>query len=172
MNNNTYKRKTSLIWGMINGFILAIIGFIGLFINPLTVAIGTVWAFGFLTVFTGVFGLVASFKLKKQGVNLWWLLLIQGISGIILGSYLMSSPIITEAYLIQFSGIYLIIFSIARLLTTKEDWFFVILKVLFGISMIAFTGFFLIWGFALLFSIFLVNGAYTIYTNYKILKKS
>ncbi len=175
MNNNSNMRKvtkTSLVWGIISGFLLALIGFVGLFINPLQVAMSTVWAFGFITVFTGAFGLISSFKLKQQGSNLWWALLIQGIAGIILGFYLMSSPIITEALLIQFSGIYLIVFSIARLLVSREDWPFIILKIIIGIVMIAYTGFFLVWGFALLFSIFLVNGIYSAYTSYKMLKKS
>ncbi len=169
--SNTKKiTKTTLIWGIISGILLAAVGFIGLFINPLGVAVSTVWAFGFITVFTGAFGLIASFKLKKQSHPLWWALLIQGISGIGLGIYLMTSPIITEVILIQFSGIYLIVFSIARLITSREDWFFIILKIIFGISMIAYSGFFLVWGFIVLFTIFIINGLYSAYVSFSRIK--
>ncbi len=175
MENITKEKqitKPALIWGIISGILLATIGFIGLFINPIQVAISTVWAFGFITLFTGVFGIISSFNLKARKVNVWWVLLIQGISGIILGIYLMTSPIITEIILIQFAGIYLIVFNIMRLIVTREDFAFVLLKIIIGVAMTINTGFFLVWGFVALFILFLVNGIYSAFMNAKLLKNS
>lgn len=165
MEDNKKITKGTLIWSIISGILLVLIGFVGLFISPLKTAYNVTWAFGFISVFTGAYGMAASFTLKKQGVDMWWMMLIQGIAGFIIGIYLMTSPIITEVLIIKFSGWYIIGFGIARLISSRESWGIVLLKIFFGVSLIVYPGFFFIWGFILLFSLFIMNGIYTVYTS-------
>ncbi len=163
-------KKSTLIFNIISGFLLLIIGITGLFFKPLQTAYSVTWAFGFIFMVSGIATAISSFTLKKQEIKQWWLILVQGIATAFIGFYLMRYTLLEVTTLVYLFGIFLISFTIVKIIATREDWIFTLLQFILGWLMIAKPVFFTAWGYITIFIIFIINGIYTIYISLKILK--
>lgn len=98
-----------------------------LFAGIVTLAFGTIvitWPlmtlgflvifFGALAIVFGAIGIIRSFFLIKKDKN-WWILLLEGILGIIVGIMVFAWPIKTSIFLVYFIGAWLIITGITAI---------------------------------------------------------
>lgn len=75
---------------------------------------------------------------QKSFANLWWLLLLQGITTLILGLLLLTAPAATLGAIVLFAGVYWLvsgIFSIVRIFTAagRAHWVWSLLSGIVGI---------------------------------------
>lgn len=103
----------SMRWILIAGAVITLIlGILALW-NPTGIVIAIailigIWAFvlGLFQVFVGI---------AARGAPYWWLTLISGVFGIIVGLYIMTQPIAGSVVLVWALGIYAIIYGIERI---------------------------------------------------------
>jgi len=103
----------SLRWILIAAAVVTLILGILAIYNPIGVALTVaflvgIWAFvlGLFQVFVGIAG---------RGVPYWWLTLISGVLGVIVGLYIMTNPVAGAVVLVWALGIYAIVFGIERI---------------------------------------------------------
>jgi len=78
-----------------------------------------------------------SLSAHPEQTNIWWLFLLQGIAGIVLGLMLLTAPDVTTAALVSFVGSYWLIMGVLALVRVFVDlsvpWFWSLLTGLMGI---------------------------------------
>ncbi len=155
---NSNVKKSTLVWSALYAMLLIIIGVNGLFYNSLKAAYSLTWAFGLILLILGITSAISSFEFKSREVKNWWVILVQGILIAILGGYLMSSPLLEAAILIYIYGIVLIVHGISQLISDRSHWPASVLKIILGILVMSYTGWFFLWAYLVIFSIFIVEG--------------
>jgi uncharacterized membrane protein HdeD (DUF308 family) len=100
-------------WILIGGAVVALIlGVLALY-NPTGFVIAIAFLIGIWAFVLGLFQVFAGFA--SRGTPYWWLTLIAGIIGIIVGLYIMTQPIAGSIVLVWVLGIYAIVFGIERI---------------------------------------------------------
>lgn len=98
-------------WVLIQGVLNIFIGIFLLWnLGPTIVAIPYIVAFWMM--FSGISKFSASFILRKIGAERWWLVLINGILGILISFLMMFFPFFGASFLVILIGMYLIIYGI------------------------------------------------------------
>jgi uncharacterized membrane protein HdeD (DUF308 family) len=157
-----------------NWWVLALRGVIGIlfgigaFVWPGSTLAALVLVFGAYVFVDGIFAVVAGIGMRKQ-MSLWWLVVLEGLAGIILGVLTFRSPDVTVLVLLSFIAAWSIItgvFEIASAVRLRKvianEWLMIlsgIVSIIFGALLIAQPGagaisiVWLIGAYALLFGI-------------------
>ena len=119
---------------------------IGAFVWPGATLAALVIVFGAYVFVDGIFAVIAGIGMRRQ-LSLWWLVVLEGAAGIILGLLTFRSPDITALVLLSFIAAWSIvsgIFEIATALRLRKlvenEWLMIlsgILSIIFGILLIA-----------------------------------
>ena len=141
---------------------------IGTFVWPGATLATLVIVFGAYVFVDGIFAVVAGIGMRRQ-LSLWWLVVLEGVAGIILGLLTFRSPDITALILLSFIAAWSIItgiFEIATALRLRKlianEWLLILsgaVSIIFGILLIAQPSagqiaiVWLLGGYALLFGI-------------------
>jgi len=104
----------NLRWVLIAGAVVTlIIGVLALW-NPVGFVIALVVLIG---IWTLVSGLVQVFVgIAARGAPYWWVMLISGILGIIVGLYIITQPVAGSVVLIWALGIYAVVYGVGRIM--------------------------------------------------------
>jgi len=148
--------------------VLGILFGIGAFVWPGATLAALVIVFGAYVFVDGIFAVVAGIGMRRQ-LSLWWLIVLEGAAGIVLGLLTFRSPDTTALVLLTFIAAWSIItgiFEIASALRLRKvianEWLMIlsgIVSIIFGILLIAQPGagaisiVWLIGAYALLFGI-------------------
>ena len=157
-----------------NWWLLALRGVAGIlfgivaFVWPDATLAALILVFGAYVFVDGIFAVVAGIRMRRQ-LSLWWLMLLEGVAGIILGLLTFRSPDTTALVLVTFIAAWSIvtgIFEIATALRMRtliaNEWLLILsgaVSIIFGILLIAQPGageIALVWllgAYALLFGI-------------------
>jgi uncharacterized membrane protein HdeD (DUF308 family) len=149
--------------------VLGILFGIGAFVWPGATLTALILVFGAYVFVDGIFAVVAGIGMRTQ-LSLWWVVLLEGVAGIILGLLTFRSPDITALVLLSLIAAWSIItgiFEIATALRLRKlianEWLLIlsgVLSIIFGILLIAQPGagaisiVWLLGAYALLFGIF------------------
>ncbi len=155
---NSKIKKSTMVWSAVYAILLLFIGINGLFYKPLQTAYNLTWAIGLMLLVLGIGSAIGSFEFKSREVKNWWFILVQGILISILGVYLMTSPLLETAILIYIYGIVLIVHAISQLITDRSHWPASVLKLILGILVVSYTGWFFLWAYISIFTIFVIEG--------------
>ncbi len=103
----------SMRWLLIGAAVVTLIlGVLALY-NPTGFVIAVAFLIGIWAFVLGLFQIFAGFA--SRGTPYWWLTLIAGIIGVIVGLYIMTQPIAGSVVLVWVLGIYAIVFGIERI---------------------------------------------------------
>jgi uncharacterized membrane protein HdeD (DUF308 family) len=126
--------------------VLGILFGIGPFVWPGATLAALVIVFGAYVFVDGIFAVVAGIGMRRQ-LSLWWLIVLEGAAGIVLGLLTFRSPDTTALVLLTFIAAWSIItgiFEIASALRLRKvianEWLMIlsgILSIIFGILLIA-----------------------------------
>jgi uncharacterized membrane protein HdeD (DUF308 family) len=126
--------------------VIGILFGIGAFVWPGATLAALVIVFGAYVFVDGIFAVAAGIGMRRQ-LNLWWLVLLEGVAGIILGLLTFRSPDITALILLSFIAAWSIItgiFEIATALRLRKlianQWLLIlsgVVSIIFGILLIA-----------------------------------
>ena len=135
-----------------NWWLLALRGVAGIlfgivaFVWPGATLAALILVFGAYVFVDGIFAVVAGIGMRRQ-LSLWWLVLLEGVAGIILGLLTFRSPDITALVLLTFIAAWSIItgiFEIATALRLRKvianEWLLIlsgVVSIIFGILLIA-----------------------------------
>jgi uncharacterized membrane protein HdeD (DUF308 family) len=135
-----------------NWWLLALRGVAGIlfgiaaFVWPESALTALVLVFGAYVFVDGIFAVAAGIGMRRQ-LSLWWLVLLEGVAGIILGLLTFRSPDITALVLLTFIAAWSIItgiFEIATALRLRKvianEWLLIlsgVVSIIFGILLIA-----------------------------------
>jgi uncharacterized membrane protein HdeD (DUF308 family) len=129
--------------------VLGILFGIGAFVWPGATLAALVIVFGAYVFVDGIFAVAAGIGMRRQ-LNLWWLIVLEGAAGIVLGLLTFRSPDTTALVLLTFIAAWSIItgiFEIASALRLRKlianEWLMIlsgILSIIFGILLIAQPG--------------------------------
>jgi uncharacterized membrane protein HdeD (DUF308 family) len=135
-----------------NWWLLALRGVAGIlfgiaaFVWPESALTALVFVFGAYVFVDGIFALIAGIGMRRQ-LSLWWLIVLEGVAGIILGLLTFRSPDITALVLLTFIVAWSIItgiFEIATALRLRKvianEWLLIlsgVVSIIFGILLIA-----------------------------------
>ncbi|MFL5805149.1 MAG: HdeD family acid-resistance protein [Roseiflexaceae bacterium] len=141
---------------------------IGAFVWPGATLAALVIVFGAYVFVDGIFALIAGIGMRRQ-LSLWWLVVVEGAAGIVLGLLTFRSPDTTALVLVTFIAAWSIVtgvFEIATALRIRtliaNEWLMIlsgVVSIVFGILLIAQPGageiaiVWLLGGYALLFGI-------------------
>lgn len=124
----------------LRGLISVIFGIIAFAWPQLTAAL-MVMFFGVYVFIDGLFALIASFSMHG-GLGRWWLMLIEGILGIVLGLIFLFNPAFTAAFLLILIAIWAIVTGIIEIVLAityakivPDNWLMIltgILSLIFG----------------------------------------
>ena len=122
---------------------------IGAFVWPGATLAALVLVFGAYVFVDGIFALVAGIGMRRQ-LSRWWLVVLEGVAGIILGVLTFRSPDITALILLTFIAAWSIltgIFEIATALRIRtmiaNEWLIIlsgIVSIIFGVLLLAQPG--------------------------------
>ena len=125
---------------------LGILFGIGAFVWPGATLAALILVFGAYVFVDGIFAVVAGIGMRRQ-LSLWWLVVLEGVAGIILGLLTFRSPDITALILLSFIAAWSIvtgIFEIATALRLRKvianEWLLIlsgVVSIIFGILLIA-----------------------------------
>ena len=101
---------------LVGGILDIILGIIVISNQPVSVAAFTTFI-GFWQLFSGVSEIVISIDLKRFEMPRWWLGLIAGAFGIILGYMLIQDTVLSSIYISLLVGIYMIVFGVTFIST-------------------------------------------------------
>ncbi len=157
-----------------NWWLLALRGVAGIlfgiaaFVWPESTLAALVLVFGAYVFVDGIFALIAGIGMRRQ-LSLWWLVVVEGVAGIILGLLTFRSPDITALILLSFIAAWSIITGVFEIATAvrlrkmiPNEWLMIlsgVVSIVFGILLIAQPGageiaiVWLLGGYALLFGI-------------------
>jgi uncharacterized membrane protein HdeD (DUF308 family) len=126
--------------------VIGILFGIGAFVWPGATLAALVIVFGAYVFVDGIFAVVAGIGMRRQ-LSLWWLIVLEGAAGIVLGLLTFRSPDTTALVLLTFIAAWSIItgiFEIASALRLRKvianEWLMIlsgILSIIFGILLIA-----------------------------------
>src|SRR5262245_47224996 len=138
-----------------NWWLLALRGVIGIlfgigaFVWPESTLTALVLVFGAYVFVDGIFALVAGIGMRRQ-LSLWWLIVLEGVAGIILGLLTFRSPDITALILLSFIAAWSIVTGIFEIVTAlrirtmiENEWLMIlsgVVSIIFGILLIAQPG--------------------------------
>src|SRR5262245_46840432 len=138
-----------------NWWVLALRGVIGIlfgiaaFVWPESTLAALVLVFGAYVFVDGIFAVVAGIGMWRQ-LSLWWLMLLEGVAGIILGLLTFRSPDITALILLTFIAAWSIVTGIFEIATAvrlrkmiPNEWLLIlsgVVSIIFGILLIAQPG--------------------------------
>jgi uncharacterized membrane protein HdeD (DUF308 family) len=157
-----------------NWWLLALRGIAGIlfgiaaFIWPESTLAALVLVFGAYVFVDGIFAVVAGIGMRRQ-LSLWWLMLLEGVAGIILGLLTFRSPDTTALVLVSLIAAWSIITGIFEIATAvrlrkliPNEWLMIlsgVVSIVFGALLIAQPGagaisiVWLLGGYALMFGI-------------------
>jgi uncharacterized membrane protein HdeD (DUF308 family) len=160
-----------------NWWVLALRGVLGIlfgiaaFVWPESTLTALVLVFGAYVFVDGIFALIAGISMRRQ-LSLWWLVLLEGVAGIILGLLTFRSPDITALILLSFIAAWSIITGVFEIVTAvrlrkliPNEWLLIvsgIVSIIFGVLLIAQPGagaiaiVWLLGAYALLFGILML----------------
>jgi len=131
-------------WILLVRGIFAIIFGILAFVSPAPTILALLWLIGAYLLADGVFALISAFRHRGSNSN-WWVLLLQGITGILAGIGTFVWPGLTAIFLIYmlafwalFTGVFEIVAAIRLRKEIEGEWLLAlggILSVLFGLFM-------------------------------------
>ena len=129
--------------------VLGILFGIGAFVWPGATLAALVLVFGAYVFVDGIFAVVAGIGMRRQ-LSLWWLVVLEGVAGIILGLLTFGSPDITALVLLTFIAAWSIITGIFEIVTAlrlrkliENEWLMIlsgVVSIIFGILLIAQPG--------------------------------
>jgi uncharacterized membrane protein HdeD (DUF308 family) len=129
--------------------VLGILFGIGAFVWPGIALAALVLVFGAYAFVDGIFAVVAGIGMRRQ-IDRWWLIVLEGAAGIILGVLTFLSPGITALILLSFIALWAIltgVFEIATALQLRKlienEWLLIlsgVVSIIFGILLIVFPG--------------------------------
>ena len=129
--------------------VIGILFGIGAFIWPESTLAALVLLFGAYVFVDGIFALIAGIGMRRQ-LSLWWLVVLEGVAGIILGLLTFRSPDTTALVLLTLIAAWSIvsgIFEIATALRLRKlianEWLLIlsgVVSIIFGILLIAQPG--------------------------------
>ncbi len=103
----------NLRWILIGAAVVTLILGILAIWNPIGVVLTVAFLYGIWAFVLGLFQVFAGIAIRSAPY--WWLTLIAGIIGIIVGLYIMTNPVAGAVVLVWVLGIYAIIFGIERI---------------------------------------------------------
>ena len=122
---------------------------IGAFVWPGATLAALVIVFGAYVFVDGIFAVVAGIGMRRQ-LSLWWLVLLEGVAGIILGVLTFRSPDTTALILLSFIAAWSIITGIFEIATAvrlrkmiPNEWLLIlsgVVSIIFGALLIAQPG--------------------------------
>lgn len=104
--DNMFKSGIFLVGGVLD----IILGIMIIANQPMSIAPFTIFI-GFWELFSGVVEIAVSIDLKQMNIPRWWLGVIAGIFGIILGFMLIRNMAFSSVYISFLVGIYMIVFG-------------------------------------------------------------
>jgi uncharacterized membrane protein HdeD (DUF308 family) len=129
-------------WSLLaRGIIAVLFGLVALFLPRLTLLV-LVYIFGAFALVEGIIAIYLSFQERRMQTN-WWMLLLSGIAGVILGILVFIWPGITSLVLLYLIAAWAIITGIIELVaafTTGMGWVLALagaLSILLGIVLLA-----------------------------------
>jgi len=87
---------------VLRGFIALVFGFLALAWPGLTLEVLVLW-FGIYALLDGIFGILSAFRAASHHER-WWLLLLEGVLGVVIGIYAFAAPGATALILTIFVG--------------------------------------------------------------------
>jgi uncharacterized membrane protein HdeD (DUF308 family) len=164
-----------------NWWLLALRGVAGIlfaiaaFVWPESTLAALVLVFGAYVFVDGIFAVAAGIGMRRQ-IDRWWLIVLEGVAGIILGLLTFRSPDITALVLLSFIAAWSIITGVIEIVTAvrirtmiPNEWLLIlsgVVSIIFGILLIAqpsagaLSIVWLLGGYALLFGIFTLTLAF------------
>lgn len=137
------KRISSFL--VIRGLLSLVFGVLVLALPPTSVVAALIWVFAIFAIVDGVFAVVGSLA-SHDTFEDWWLLLLAGILGIVIGVFTFARPNIVALVLVIYiglraliSGVLEIAFAIRLRKHIQGEWLFIVaggLSVLFGLALI------------------------------------
>ena len=122
---------------------------IGAFVWPSATLAALVLLFGAYVFVDGIFAVAAGIAMRRQ-MSRWWLIVLEGVAGIILGVLTFQSPDTTALVLLTFIAAWSIITGVFEIATAVQlrkvidnEWLMILsgmLSILFGIVLIALPG--------------------------------
>jgi uncharacterized membrane protein HdeD (DUF308 family) len=138
-----------------NWWLLALRGIVGIlfgigaFVWPGATLAALVLVFGAYVFVDGIFAVVAGIGMRQQ-MERWWLLVLEGVAGIILGVLTFTSPGTTALVLLSFVAVWSIITGVIEVATAVQlrkvitnEWLLIasgVVSLLFGILLIVYPG--------------------------------
>ena len=102
----------NLRWILVGAAVVTLIlGILGIY-NPIGVALTVAFLVGFWAFVLGLFQVFVG--IADRSAPYWWLTLVSGVLGVIVGLYIMTNPIAGAVVLVWALGIYAIVFGIER----------------------------------------------------------
>ncbi|HZZ29619.1 MAG TPA: HdeD family acid-resistance protein [Pirellulales bacterium] len=137
------KRISSFL--VIRGLLALVFGVLVLALPTLAVVSSLIWVFAIFAIVDGTFAVVGSLA-SHETFEDWWLLLLAGIMGIMIGVFTFARPGVAALVLVMYiglraiiSGILEIVFAIRLRKHVEGEWLFVVagvLSMLFGLALI------------------------------------
>jgi uncharacterized membrane protein HdeD (DUF308 family) len=122
---------------------------IGAFVWPGATLAALILVFGAYVFVDGIFALIAGIGMRRQ-LSLWWLVLLEGVAGIILGVLTFRSPDTTALVLLTFIAAWSIVTGIFEIATAvrlrkmiANEWLLIlsgVVSIIFGALLIAQPG--------------------------------
>jgi uncharacterized membrane protein HdeD (DUF308 family) len=119
---------------------------IGAFVWPDATLAALILVFGAYVFVDGIFAVVAGIRMRRQ-LSLWWLVLVEGVAGIILGVLTFRSPDTTALILLTFIAAWSIVSGIFEIATAvrirtmiANEWLLIlsgVVSIVFGALLIA-----------------------------------
>ena len=135
------------VW-LLRGVAAILFGIIA-FVSPAATALALVIVFGIYAIFDGVLAVVTAFQIREVARH-WWVVLLEGLAGILFGIIALVYPIVTAGALLIlvafwaiFTGIMEIIAAIRLRVVISNEWLLVlsgILSVILGVMLVVFPG--------------------------------
>jgi uncharacterized membrane protein HdeD (DUF308 family) len=139
------KAKRLSTFLVVRGLLALVFGVLVLALPPGAIVEALVWVFGIFALVDGLFAIVASLA-AHETMEDWWLLLLAGIFGVLIGVFTFARPGITAIVLVIYIGLRALItgvleisFAIRLRRHIAGEWLFIVaggLSVLFGLALI------------------------------------
>ena len=136
-------------WVLLLRGVLGILFGIGAFVWPGATLAALILVFGAYVFVDGIFAVVAGIGMRRQ-LSLWWLVVVEGLAGIILGVLTFRSPDTTALILLTFIAAWSIVTGIFEIATAvrirtmiANEWLLIlsgVVSIIFGILLIAQPG--------------------------------
>ena len=139
------KAKRISTFLVVRGLLALVFGVLVLALPPAAVVESLLWIFAVFAIVDGTFAIIASLA-SHETFEDWWLLLLAGILGVLIGVFTLARPGIAALVLVIYigvralmSGVLEIAFAIRLRRHIAGEWLFIVaggLSVLFGLALI------------------------------------